>query len=428
MTSIGKIGKIGKVVKEEVIVLGAGIVGVACALELQRLGFTVTLVDKSEPGTETSYGNGGVIARSSLIPLNNPGLPAALPKLLRNQSPQLRYNPWYVLRNLSWAVGFLKNTSSAAFTQTAQALDSLIKLSTLEHRRLLAAAAVGARLRDTGWLFLYRDATAFQSSKFARSVYDEYSVKYQSLMSAEIADIEPSLKPVFTHGLHILDALSVDNPGAVVKAYATLFIRNGGKFVQREVLQIERQSSGLWHLGDLNAKHVVVALGPWSKSFLKQLGVSIPMAFERGYHQHFIARDGAGLNRPIYDTAKGYILTPMEQGVRLTTGVELTDQFARRNEHQLQRAVQSAAEVFPLGPATKDPLWLGSRPTLPDSRPMIGPILGSIKSSIPPNLWAAFGHQHIGFSTSTGTAALLGALMRGNAPPIDPMPFRSDRF
>jgi D-amino-acid dehydrogenase len=428
MSGIGKIEKIGKVVKEKVIVLGAGIVGVTCALELQRLGFAVTLVDKSEPGTETSYGNGGVIARSSLIPLNNPSLPAALPKLLRNQSPQLRYSPWFVMRHLPWAIGFLKNTSSASFTQTAAALDSLIKLSTLEHRRLLAVAGASGRLRDTGWLFLYRSAAAFRSSEFARSVYDEYSVKYEALQSAEITDIEPHLTPVFTHGLHVLDALSVDNPSAVVKAYAALFVRNGGTFIKREVLNMARQSNGLWQLDDLVAKHVVIALGPWSKSFLAMLGIVVPMAFERGYHQHFFARDGAALNRPIYDTAKGYILTPMEQGIRLTTGVELTDQFAPRNESQLQLAAKSAAQVFPLGPATQDPLWLGSRPTLPDSRPMIGPILGSKRGSASLNLWAAFGHQHIGFSTSTGTAALLGALMTGNEPTIDPKPFRTDRF
>jgi D-amino-acid dehydrogenase len=408
-------------------VLGAGVVGVACALELQRNGFAVTLIDKASPGSETSFGNGGVIARSSLIPLNNPGLPKSLPGLLANNKPQLRYNPWFLLQNLSWAWQFLQNTKQDVFEETTTALDELIRLSTAEHQRLIAQAGISHRLRDTGWVFLYRSQQAFDAGAFSRSVYERFQVKTQAMNQTELSEIEPNLAKVFPKALWIRDALSVDSPGETVRAYAAMFTQLGGRIVHDDVSSFNRQSDGAWqvHLssgGPHCSEHVVVALGPWSREFLERMNFKIPMGFERGYHQHFESPPEVRLNRPIYDVAKGYILTPMEQGIRLTTGVELTHHLAPSNLVQLRLGERSAREVFPLGPTTQDAIWRGARPTLPDSRPMIGEMPGA------KNLWAAFGHQHIGFSTSTGTAALLVALMQGRPTPINPVPFRPSRF
>jgi D-amino-acid dehydrogenase len=413
------------------IVLGAGMVGVACALELQRKGFSVVLVDKALPGSETSYGNGGVIARSSLIPLNNPTLLSSLPSLLRNNKPQLRYNPWFILRNFSWALQFLQSTRQSVFEETSAALDELIRLSTAEHQRLIAQAGIGHRLRDSGWMFLYRSEQAFAGGAFARSVYEQFGVKTQTLDQAEITEIEPHLAKVFPKAIWIRDALSVDNPGETVRAYAHMFVQHGGQLLRSGVnslIQSSGQSiSDAWEVELENGQrqksaHVVVALGPWSREFLARIHMKIPMGFERGYHQHFQTLPEIVLNRPVYDTGKGYILTPMEQGIRLTTGVELTHHLATSNLSQLRMGETAAREIFPLGALTQDPIWRGARPTLPDSRPMIGELPGA------KNLWAAFGHQHIGFSTSTGTAALLAAVMLGEPPPINPLPFRPSRF
>jgi D-amino-acid dehydrogenase len=408
-------------------VLGAGMVGVACALELQRKGFAVTLVDKALPGSETSYGNGGVIARSSLIPLNNPGLPKSLPSLLRNNKPQLKYNPWFLLQNFSWGWQFLRNTRQSVFEETATALDELIRLSTTEHQRLIARAGIAHRLRDTGWLFLYRSEQAYEGGAFARSVYDQFNVRTKTLNQEELIDLEPNLAQVFPKALWIQDALSVDSPGETVRAYAAMFTQMGGKQVRSGVSSLSRSGSETWELlldnGERHqSAHVVVALGPWSREFLSRLKFKIPMAFERGYHQHFQTPPDVRIDRPIYDTAKGYILTPMEQGIRLTTGVELTHHLAPSNLAQLQMGIEAAKQIFPLGALTSDPIWRGARPTLPDSRPMIGELPGA------KNLWAAFGHQHIGFSTSTGTAALLAALMMREPTPINPAPFSPGRF
>jgi D-amino-acid dehydrogenase len=415
--------------KQSVLVLGAGIVGVSCALELQRRGWDVTLLDRSAPGRETSYGNAGVMARSSLVPFNNPGLWSSLPKLLRNTTAQFRYDPVFVARHFSWALAFLLHARKAVFDETTVALDALIRLSSQGHRRWLAESGVLHRLRTNGWIFLYRSEQAFAGSQLSRDTFDRFGVATQALNPAELSALEPDLQPIFPRALWIKDTDSVDSPGRVVEAYASLFASRGGRIEQALVSGLQRSGTGAaWRIvlsdgATREADRVVVALGPWSKEFLaRALGLGVPMAFERGYHLHYRAARGARLGRPIYDTGGAYVLSPMEQGLRLSTGVQLAARDAPKDPVQLGLAEAAARQAFPLESPLESEPWLGSRPTLPDSRPMIGECPGQ------PGLWLAFGHQHIGFSTGPGTAEVLGSLMAGEASAIDASPFRPSRF
>ncbi len=395
-----------------VIVLGAGMVGVCCALELQRRGMDVTLFDRQAPGQETSHGNAGVLARSSLMPFNHPGLWRQLPRLLRNDTVQFRYRPGYLARNLGWAASFLWRARPSVFQETATALDSLIRLSAPEHQRLLAEAGIRHRLRDTGWIFLFRSEAAWQGSALARSAYARHQVPTQALDPAELARLEPALAPIFARALWIQGSYSVDDPQAVVRAYADLFQRSGGTFKPLRAAAIRRDVDRWTVQGDqgsdsLSAPALVVALGPWSKALLKTTGIDLPMAFERGYHMHYAPGSGPALGRPVYDTGGGYVLSPMARGLRLTTGVELDDCEAPARPVQLDLAETRAREALDLGARLDSQAWLGRRPTLPDSRPMIG------QAPRHPGLWLALGHQHIGFSTGPGTASILGELMAG---------------
>ncbi len=400
-------------------------VGVSCALELQRRGCQVTLIDRLLPGQETSYGNAGVIARSSLIPLNNPGLWAALPQLLRNRSVQFRYRAQFVLRNRAWVAGFLAAARQSVFETSTAALDALIRLSTSEHLRLLGEAQALGHVRDNGWIFLYRSAEAFARASLARTTFARFAIATETLDRQGLSDLEPHLRPIFERALWIKDSLSVDDPGAVVAAYARLFADRGGRIERAEVAQLSPVAQG-WQAQDgagrrWQAQHMVVALGPWSPRVLAPLGLRVPMAFERGYHMHYGAQGEAQLQRPVYDSAGGYVLSPMAQGLRLCTGVELADCDAPPNLAQLDLAEQAARCAFALGPRLQAEAWLGRRPTLPDSRPAIG------AAPRCPGLWLAFGHQHIGFSTGPGTAALLAALMLGGKAPMDAAPFAPQR-
>ncbi|MFP8780720.1 NAD(P)/FAD-dependent oxidoreductase [Hydrogenophaga sp. RWCD_12] len=412
---------------QHAVVLGAGMVGVACALSLRQRGLMVTVIDPLGPGAATSHGNAGVLARSSLMPFNHPRLWSQLPGLLRGKNPGFRYHPLWLLEQWRWGLAFLAHAREQDFQATTIALDTLIRHSAAVHRVWMEEAGVTHRRRDDGWLFLYRSQAGFDAGAFGRETLAHFGVATAALSPHELHDLEPHLKPVFQRALWVRDASSVDSPAAVVQAYARLLVERGGTFLLTEAAHLQRDDTG-WRVGTADgasqrADQVIVALGPWSRDFLRtQTGLKLPMGFERGQHRHFQPVGDATLNRPVYDTAGGYVLAPMAQGLRLTTGVELNAQHAPPHKEQLAAAERSAREALPLGERTADPDWLGSRPTLPDCRPMIGECPGH------EGLWLALGHQHIGFSTGPGTGELLAQLMLGEPTSIDPHPFRPQRF
>lgn len=402
-------------------------VGISCALSLRQRGLDVTVIDMLDPGAATSHGNAGVLARSSLIPFNTPRLWSQLPGLLRGRNPGFRYHPMWLLQQWRWGLSCLAHAREPEFSRTTAALDALIRHSGEVHRRWMAAAGITYRRRDAGWLFLYRSAPGFDASAFGRETLAHFGVATAELDTHELHDLEPNLNPIFRRALWVKDASSVDSPAEVVRAYARWLVELGGQLVRSEVTRLRQDGSG-WcaetsNGGKLSTDHVVVALGPWSRDFLRlHMGLKLPMVFERGYHRHFTPTQGKGLNRPVYDTAGGYVLAPMAQGLRLTSGVELNAQHAPQNPAQLDAAERTAREAIELGKRTDEPDWLGSRPTLPDSRPMVGACPGRT------GMWLALGHQHIGFSTGPGTGELLAQQMLGEATTIDPHPFRPQRF
>ncbi|MDJ0684223.1 MAG: FAD-dependent oxidoreductase [Alphaproteobacteria bacterium] len=412
--------------KANIAVLGAGMVGVCCALALLRRGASVTLLDRRGPGEETSYGNAGVIARSSLAPLNGPGLWKNLPRLATNRAPAMRYSLPYLLRDVRSLSAFLRNATPARFAETCRALDALIACSIEEHGRLRDEAGASARFSEDGWTYLHRTEAAYESGAGLRRLFDAYGVATEALDRDALREHEPSLAPIFAKALWIKDAWSVSDPGGLVKDYARLFADRGGVIRQAEIVRVGPHGD-VWSLIDADGTRnevdrLVVALGPWSKDFLAPLGLEIPMIYERGYHQEFSVAGNNRLRRPAYDIAGGYVLAPMAHGLRLTSGVELSRRDAPARSEQLNAAIRAAKQAFPLGAPLSETPWLGRRPTLPDSRPMIGP------APRRPGLWLAFGHQHIGFSTGPGTARLLADLMEGAPSPFDPGPFLPERY
>jgi D-amino-acid dehydrogenase len=407
----------------DVIVLGAGMVGVAAANAARRRGFKVVLLDRREPGSETSYGNAGILSSGSIFPLNMPSLWRKLPTYLTNQEPALRWNPAWALRNVRWAAGFLANASSARSAPRATALHGLIAASLRVHRQWIVEAGAAQRIRETGWLKAWRN-DAVSAAKAEQAALADYGIKSEVVDRQAISALEPGILPLYSVGLLHTETASVDSPGAVVKAYAQMFAGSGGEFRRADIQAIAPDGEG-WRVvlsdGVLRVRHVVVALGPWSKEFLQPLGYRVPLGFERGYHQHFKPNASRPLSRPIHDCEAGFLITPMEQGIRVTTGVELTDRDAPSSFEQLDAVVALARGVNEFGEAVGEP-WRGARPTLPDSLPVIGP------APRHRGLWLAFGHQHIGFTTGTGTGLAIAAMISGAAPPFDVAPFSPKRY
>src|SRR5260221_1960898 len=407
----------------DVVVLGAGIVGVSTAYAARQRGLSVVVVDRREPGSETSYGNAGILSSGSILPLNQPSLWKSLPKYLTNRHQALRWYPAWAIRNAGWIARFLANATEANTRPRATALRGLSGASLKLHREWIVKAGAPERIRETGWLKAWRsDGTV--AAKAEQALLAEYGIKSEVLDRQAISALEPNILPVYKVGLLHSETASVDSPGNVVKAYARMLTGSGGEIRQSDIKSIMPDGDG-WRAvlsdGEIRARHIVVALGPWSADLLRPLGYRVPLATERGYHREFKPNPARPLMRPIHDAEGAFLMTPMENGIRVTSGVELTARDAPSSYSQLDAVVPLARGVAEFGEAVGEP-WRGARPTLPDSLPMIGP------APRHKGLWLAFGHQHIGFTTGPATGAAIAAMIGRAPPPFDAAAFSPSRY
>ena len=412
--------------KFDAIVLGAGIVGVSAALHLLRRNRTVLLIDRGPPGEATSYGNSGVIMREGFYPTTFPRKFSELWKFARNDEARLHYNRSYLPKIAGWLWKLRRASSPSAIEHFAEAMNPILSHAASEHGSLAGKSRSVEFFRGTGWLRGYRSLASFQgNTRMQLQLADRFGVRYQILDSHEIADLEPDLAPVFAKAVYWPDTVSVSSPGAVTKSHARLFELMGGTFSHGDARSLRREND-LWVVdrvdGPATAPDVVVALGPWSMDLLRPLGYRFPFAAKRGYHQHFKPRGDAALDRPVVDVDHGYVLTPMRQGYRITSGIEFDDRDAPPTPVQMDRILPQARALFPLGDAVEPEPWMGSRPCLPDSMPIVGP------APRHPGLWLDIGHGHIGFSLGPATGRLLAELITREMPFVDPAPFSATRF
>lgn len=412
--------------KADVLVLGAGMVGVGAALHLQQRGRDVILVDRNQQAGEgTSFGNAGLIECASVFPYMFPRDFTQILQYAMNSAPQVRYQFSDLPSFLPWLVRYFLASSPERTLHSAMAELPLIRRSLIEHEALIAEAEVPELLRRTGWIKLFRsDATlAGAVADFERA--RKYGVEGEVLDRAGIAVREPNLTGEFAGAVYFSQPGFVPDPGGLAKAYAALFKRKGGRFFVGDARSLEQQAGG-WRVagpeGAAVAREAVVALGPWSDLVFRPLGYSIPLGIKRGYHLHLAPRGNAVLNSPVLDSDLGYLLAPMNRGIRLTTGVEFARRDAPPTPIQLERALPRAHALFPLGDAVDAKPWLGARPCLPDMLPVIG------KAPRHPGLWFDFGHQHHGLTLGPATGRLLAEMMTGETPFADPRPFAAERF
>jgi D-amino-acid dehydrogenase len=412
--------------KADVLVLGAGMVGVGAALHLQKRGRDTVLIDRHElAGEETSYGNSGLIESASVFPYMFPRDFSQILRYALMRAPQVRYHFSDLPTFLPWLVRYFAASSPERALHSAMAELPLIQRSLIEHEALIEEAKVPELLRRTGWIKLFRsDATlghAVRELERAR----QYGVAGDVLDAAAIAAREPHLTGDFAGAIHFPDPGFVPDPGGLAKAYAALFGRKGGRYLVGDARTLE-QSGGRWRMatleGSITAREVVVAMGPWSDQVFGPLGYSIPLQVKRGYHLHLNPRGNAVLHHPVLDTDLGYLLAPMNRGIRMTTGVEFARRDAPPTPVQVERALPRAHALFPLGEPVDAAPWKGARPCLPDMLPVIG------KAPRHPGLWFDFGHQHHGLTLGPATGRLLAEMMTGETPFADVRPFAVERF
>ena len=413
--------------RADVIVLGAGMVGVSVALHLQKRGRDVALVDRREPGEETSYGNAGLIQREAVFPYTFPRKFGTIVSYAMNNRRDAVYQLSALPRFAPWLFRYWQNSTPERVKRSAQALAPLMAKCVDEHDALIAEAGPLAQnvVHHRGWLNCFRTEESLHQAIADAQRLDDYGVDYVVLSAVQLRALEPHVSERVIGAIHFRGSPSASDPGMLTKAYADLFTRKGGRFIRGDARSLASGPSG-WsvttEIMSIEAHEAVVALGPWSDDVFRPLGYNIPLAVKRGYHMHYGVRGNATLSRPIRDADGGFSLAPMSKGIRLTTGVEFADRDAPASPVQLARDEPLARELFPLAGHLEPEPWMGRRPCLPDMVPVIG------KGERHHGLWFAFGHAHHGFTLGPVTGRLLAEMMTGEEPFTKASFYAASRF
>lgn len=413
-------------IRSDVIVLGAGIVGVSTALNLQQRGRSVVLIDRAEVGRGTSYGNGGLIQREAILPYAFPQDFKTILSHVLNNRRDAYYHLDAMIKLAPVLFHYWRNGTAKAVAKTTLANIPLFEHCLTEHFHLAEAAGVLAAFRPNGWIRAFRRAKTRDRFLAEHELAAQYGVDAAILDARALAGIEPHLNDRLAGALQYRAPYSLANPLALTQAYEMLFTARGGKFLRGDARTLSAEADGRWRVaadvGAVRAKEVAITLGPWSDDIFGPLGYKLPFFVKRGYHMHYSTDGDAFLNSPTYDVDGGYMLAPMEQGIRLVTGAEFACRDAPPTIVQLNRVEPWARNFFPIKERKDKVPWMGSRPCFPDMLPVIS------EAPKHPGLWFAFGHAHHGLTLAGVTGRLISEMMTGETPFINPAPYCIDRF
>jgi D-amino-acid dehydrogenase len=401
--------------KQPVFVLGAGMVGISCALELQRRGYAVTLIDRRDPGEETSSGNAGLLSYSNVTPIASPALLGRLHQLILNRDADFLLHYPHLLPLIPWLVRFLSRCRRKTYLADGDSMSALTLASVEVHKQWIDEAGAQHLLNQGGGLKLYRDRRTFMRDQLERELLQRCGIKHTLLEADQIYEYEPDLKRIFVQAVLIDETPSIRNPEKLCKAYAQMFVEAGGQ-VRRAEIRSLRPVDGGWELttgqGSETVAEVVACMGAWTPELIGQLGYPNPIAIERGYHTIFSSAVDASLSRPIFDVDGSYVMSPMDMGLRVTTGSNLVHRETAPDPRQLKQVIPRVHEAFPVDKILLDEPWMGRRPTSPDTLPIIGP------APRHENLWLAFGHSHMGFTMGPITGQLIANYISGVEQPF----------
>jgi D-amino-acid dehydrogenase len=415
-----------------IVVIGAGIVGAATAVELLRDGHTVTIVEPGDPGGEqaASYGNGTLLNPSSVIPMSSPGLWKKVPGYLADPLGPLAIRWRYLPRLLPWLLRFVSAGSTVAKVEaTARALAPLIADAPELHRALAEEAGVADLIRRSGVLFVFPSRADFDAEATSWRIRRDNGTRWIELTENELRQREPGLARRYTFAILVEANAQCIDPGALVAALVRHAQSFGAELRRARVtgLRIEGQKlhAVRTDTGDIACDKAVIAAGAWSKALATAAGDAVPLETERGYHA-LIRDPGIELRLPVMpsDGKMAHVMTP--QGLRLAGQVELAGLDAAPNWKRAEILRDFALHTWPDLPrdlpADRVKFWMGHRPSTPDGLPCIGPASGCA------DVVYAFGHGHIGLTAGPATAKLVADLIAGRTPRVDPAPYTARRF
>lgn len=409
--------------KTDVAIIGAGIIGLTTALRLAAGGHEVLVIDPKDPGSGASNGNAGTLAPYACVPIGNPDVLRNLPRLLFSPESPLAISPAGFPALFPWLLRFLRESLPKAARRNAYALGAILKEAMPAWRDLGADADLSYLFRQGGCLHVYRKGLPTSHKDWGNRLREELGVRQEWLTSTEVAKLEPGLPPT-SCGLFFHDAVHIVDPAVLCERLAAKAKSYGTSFRRARVEGFEPQRCGQIRLGcgdrKVDAHSVVLSAGAWSRSLARQAGEHIPLDTERGYHIEF-AMDEALIKRPVCPVELGFYMTPMEGRLRVAGTVELGGLSAPSNPRRTALLERGVRKLFPrIGPVRSH--WLGFRPSVPDSRPVIG------RSRRYSNLILAFGHGHLGMTLAAITSHAVASLIEQRNDILDLSAFRPDRF
>jgi D-amino-acid dehydrogenase len=406
-----------------VAVIGAGIVGMSAALHLRRAGLPVAVIDPLPPGGGASHGNAGLISVESCVPIALPGMLREVPRWLADPLAPLAVRPGYLPQALPWLLRWIAAGRMPRVEAASAALRAL-HVNALERYRELLGAEFDSVIRVSGQVHIWESAEPSPSETIYRRLWERHGVAAEWLNPDELRQLVPELGRGVTRAVFLPKNGHTLNPRRLVVTLARLFIEVGGTVLAERVLKLLPEESG-WRVVTSSANHlvgkIVVTAGAWSQQLLRPLGIRLPLETERGYHM--MLRDASVVPRiPILSRGRGFTITPMEEGLRLAGTVEIAGLDQPMNEERAYALLRRAKGLLP-GLETSDfSIWMGFRPSFPDSLPVIDEAPGRR------GLFLAFGHGHTGMTGGASTGRLLMQLVTGEPPDLPLAPFSAGRF
>lgn len=406
-------------------VIGAGIVGTACAHRLQSLGFEVVLVDRGAPGEACSFGNAGRIATSLVTPKSVPGLLRKVPGMLLDRRHPLKTSAGFVLRNLAWCMRFARAGVPGEVARITDALHVLLSRGDAAIDRMAASAGATDVIRTDGVLYVFQDPDLGEAARESMAESDRRGTPSRYVTGDQVRDIDPAIPASVTCGFHKPEERFVRSPIELTRRVAQAFAEAGGVLVRDEVARLEtrrgRAPRVRCRTDSYEADKVVIAAGAWSPRLAAHLGVRILVVPERGYHA-VLPRAGVGLKTAIHYGDRLVSMTPMSDGLRVSSGAELADVDAAANWKRRDVVIEAAKAFYPGLNDAGATRWMGPRPSTPDSLPVVG------AHPAQPDVLFATGHGILGLTLSALTAEIVGDLAAGRVPNFDLAPYRPDRF
>ena len=406
-------------------VIGAGIVGVSCALYLQNEGFSVTLLERGGPGEGASEGNSGNLGVASVPPTGMPGLARRVPGMLMDPLSPLVIHWRYLPRLAPWLIQLLRNSSRDKVEAISDARAALLAKVYDAYEPLLQSAGLKDLRRRVGKLLVYEDEKTLDASSYAFDLRRRRGVRMEILDGGQARQIEPALGPNIKCAVHFPDVDYIANPLRLVQGLVAHFVERGGNLITDEVRGFDRNGQGVSAIVGANARHacrnVVIAAGAWSRTLARQLGTHLPVESERGYN--VTLRDpGVRFRVPVTLMERHVGMAPMEDGLRLTGMAEFGGVDAPPDMRKPDIILRNARAAIPAITGDRPIYWSGPRPSLPDSVPAIG------RSRAQANVYYACGHDHLGLTMGPITGRLIAQLAAGRPAELDLRPYDPNRF